>query len=29
VPTTDVAYFRSTRPGNSKTIRIAAPQAGT
>ncbi|MEO8364759.1 MAG: S8 family peptidase [Pseudoxanthomonas sp.] len=28
-PTTTVADFKSTRPGNSETVRITAPQAGT
>jgi serine protease len=28
-PTADAADFRSSRPGNNETIRIAAPKAGT
>ena len=28
-PTTTVSDFKSTRPGNSETVRITAPQAGT
>ncbi|MET1162713.1 MAG: PPC domain-containing protein, partial [Pseudoxanthomonas sp.] len=28
-PTTTVHGFKSTRAGNSETVRIAAPQAGT
>jgi serine protease len=28
-PTIELADFRSARPGNNETIRVARPQAGT